>query len=138
MPKITGTPEDREQIRELYARYAIYVDQERFDDWVNCFTPDGVFSSPIYGEWPGHDKLREFTKMYYNSWSGGKVRHMMVNVSFDITGDTATGFCNLIYFSIKDGTFQLAAIGGYNDTLRKHNGEWLYARRNVFLDAKAE
>ena len=35
MPRLTGSLEDREQIRELYARYAIYVDQERFDDWVD-------------------------------------------------------------------------------------------------------
>ena len=137
MPKITGTPEDREQIRELYARYAIYVDQVRFDEWVNCFTADGVFESPVYGTFAGHDRLREFTQVYYNSWSGGAVRHMMVNISFDISGDTATGFCNLIYFSITDGTFQLAAIGGYNDTLRKDGGDWRYRHRKVFLDAKA-
>ena len=134
MPKITGTPDDREQIRELYARYAIYVDQARFDEWVNCFTPDGVFESPLFGQFPGHAKLREFTQQYYNSWVGGGVRHMMVNVSFDITGDTATGFCNLMYFSQKSGTFELAAIGGYNDTLRKDHGDWRYTHRKVFID----
>lgn len=134
MPKITGTLEDREQIRELYARYAITIDNSRFEDWVNCFTPDGVFVSPIYGEFPGHAKLREFTQSYERSWDGGAVRHMMVNVSFDVTGDTATGCCNLIYFSIKGGKSELAAIGGYTDTLRKDNGEWRYTRRAVHID----
>jgi len=42
MPKITGTPEDREQIRELYARYAIYVDNERFRRLVQCSRPYAV------------------------------------------------------------------------------------------------
>ncbi len=134
MPKITGTPEDREQIRELYARYAITIDNERFEDWVQCFTPDGIFDSPIYGQFPGHAKLREFTQGYQRSWEGGKVRHMMVNVSFDIDGDTATGFCNLIYFSLKGGKTELTAVGGYNDKLRKENGEWRFTYRRVHID----
>ncbi len=134
MPKITGTADDREQIRELYARYAITVDNARFDDWVNCFTPDGVFESPVFGKFPGHDSLRKFTQQYHESWAGGKVRHMMVNVSFDITDDTATGTCNLIYFSIKEGTTELSAVGGYHDTLRKDNGEWRYTHRKVYID----
>jgi len=135
MPRLTGSLEDREQIRELYARYAIYVDQERFDDWVDCFTPDGTFESPVFGTFSGRERLQEFTRQYYNSWSGGGVRHMMVNVSFDIDGDSATGFCNLIYFSLKDGGFNLAAIGGYNDKLRKGaDGLWRYTHRKVHID----
>ena len=67
MPKITGTPDDREQIRELYARYAITIDNSRFEDWVDCFTPDGIFESPIYGQFAGHAKLREFTQSYQRS-----------------------------------------------------------------------
>ncbi len=134
MPKITGTPDDREQIRELYARYAITIDNCRFEEWVDCFTPDGVFVSPIYGEYPGHAKLREFAQSYQRSWDGGGVRHMMVNVSFDVTGNTATGFCNLIYFAVKDGKSELVITGGYNDTLRKDDGEWRYTRRVVHID----
>jgi len=31
MPAITGSVEDREQIRELYARYALYIDAGKFE-----------------------------------------------------------------------------------------------------------
>ncbi len=134
MPKITGTFEDREQIRELYARYAIYVDAARFDDWINCFTPDGTFESPIMGKFTGHDELRRFTRQYHESWAGGGVRHMMVNVSFDVNGDTATGTCALIYFKIHDGKSEFLLTGGYQDQLRKHQGEWRYTYRQVYLD----
>ena len=134
MPKITGTSDDREQIRELYARYAIFIDNSRFEEWVNTFTPDGVFESPLFGKFPGHDSLRKFSQQYHESWAGGGVRHMMVNVSFDVNGDTATGFCNLIYFSIKGGKSEFTTTGGYHDTLRKHNGEWLFTHRKVFID----
>ena len=90
MPKITGTFEDREQIREIYARYANTVDAGQFDAWIDCFTPDGVFESPLMGRFAGQEELRKFTQQYHHSWAGGGVRHMMVNVSFEVTGDTAT------------------------------------------------
>ncbi len=134
MPKITGTPADREEIRELYARYAITVDHARFDEWIDCFTPDGVFESPIYGTFAGQARLREFSQGYQQSWEGGQVRHMMVNVSFDVDGDTATGRCNLIYFSIKGGKSEFVTTGGYEDRLRRHDGEWRFAHRRVWID----
>jgi 3-phenylpropionate/cinnamic acid dioxygenase small subunit len=134
MPKITGTFEDREQIRELYARYAIYIDSSRFSDWVNCFTQDGVFESPLMGKFAGHAELHKFTGQYHESWAGGGVRHMMVNVSFDVQGDLATGTCSLIYFKVHDGKSEYLLTGGYHDTLRKENSEWRYTHRKVYLD----
>ena len=134
MPKITGTWDDREQIRELYARYAIVIDNSRFEEWVQTFTADGTFESPLMGKFTGHEQLRKFTQQYHASWEGGSVRHMMVNVSFDITGDTARGECNLIYFKVHDGKSELLLTGGYQDTLRKENGEWLFTHRRVWLD----
>lgn len=134
MPKITGSFEDREQIRELYSRYAVFVDASQFDDWVNCFTSDGVFESPVMGTFAGHEALRRFTGQYEASWAGGGVRHMMVNVSFDIDGDTATGTCGLIYFKVHDGKSEYLLTGGYRDTLRKVDGEWRFTHRKVYID----
>ncbi len=56
---------------------------------------------------------------------------MMVNVSFDVHGDHAHGTCNLIYFHIKGGKTELTAVGGYRDELRKVNGDWQFAHRQV-------
>ncbi len=66
--------------------------------------------------------------------AGAQVRHMMVNVSFDVHGDHAHGTCNLIYFHIKSGKTELAAVGGYRDELRKINGNWQFAHRQVYVD----
>jgi 3-phenylpropionate/cinnamic acid dioxygenase small subunit len=134
MPAITGSAEDREQIRELYARYAIYIDNSQFENWANCFTEDGIFESPIFGKHAGRDALRKFCASYKESWGGAQVRHMMVNVSFDIHGDHAHGTCNLIYFHIKDGKTELAAVGGYHDDLRKVGDSWRFAHRKVWID----
>jgi len=134
MPEITGSGEDREQIRELYARYALYIDGSKFEEWVNCFTEDGIFESPPLGKHAGHAALRKFCASYKESWAGAQVRHMMVNVSFDVHGDHAHGTCNLIYFHIKGGKTELTAVGGYRDELRKVNGNWQFAHRQVFVD----
>jgi 3-phenylpropionate/cinnamic acid dioxygenase small subunit len=134
MPEITGSWEDREQIRELYARYALYIDGGKFEDWVSCFTEDGIFESRSLGKHTGHAALRKFCASYKESWGGAQVRHMMVNVSFDVHDDHAHGTCNLIYFHIKAGKTELTAVGGYRDELRKVNGNWQFAHRQVFVD----
>ena len=134
MPKITGTFEDREQIRELYAQYALTVDASRFEEWVDCFTADGVFESPLMGRFAGREELRRFSREYEASWNGGGVRHMMVNVSFQVDGDHASGTCHLIYFKVHDGKSEYLLTGGYTDKLRKENGEWRFAHRKVHID----
>jgi 3-phenylpropionate/cinnamic acid dioxygenase small subunit len=74
MPTITGSVEDREQIRELYARYAIYLDSSKFEEWVNCFTEDGIFESPSLGKHTGHAALRRFCASLREKRAGAQVR----------------------------------------------------------------
>ncbi len=134
MAAVTGTWEDREQIRELYARYAFTIDNGQFDEWVSCFTEDGVFDSPRLGRHSGPAGLRRFTQIYKESLAGAQVRHMMDNLTFQIEGDRATGACYLTYYHCKEGKAELAAIGHYRDELRKVGGRWLFASRRVFID----
>jgi len=131
---LSGTTDDREQIRELYARYAFTIDLGPYDDWVACFTSDGVFDSPRLGRHEGHDALRKFTEMYKNSAGDAQVRHMMTNVTFRIEGDRAKGGCYLTKKKKKNGKASLEAIGRYQDELRKVNGEWLLQYRCVHID----
>jgi 3-phenylpropionate/cinnamic acid dioxygenase small subunit len=134
---ITGTWEDREQIRELYARYAYTVDFGQYHEWVQCFTETGVFESPIFGQHKGSDGLLKFTALYKESQGGSQVRHVMSNLTFVIEGDKATGGCYLSYYHCKDGKVALAALGRYEDRLRKVNGDWRFESRKVHLDGHA-
>ena len=131
---LTGTSEDREQIRELYARYAFTIDHGSYDEWVKCFTADGVFDSPRLGRHEGQDALRKFTVTYKNSAGDAQVRHMMTNVTFQIEGDRGMGGCYLTYYHCKNGKASLEAIGRYQDELRKVDGEWLFQYRRVYVD----
>jgi SnoaL-like protein len=133
----TGTLEDRVEIRELYARYAYTIDYGPYEEWVKCFTEDGVFESPRFGRHAGHRALLRFTAIYKDANGDAKVRHMMTNVTFRVDGDTATGGCYLTYYHCKNGKAILEAIGRYEDELRKVDGDWLFARRRVFIDGHA-
>src|SRR5208337_1883904 len=131
-----GTLEDREQIRDLYTRYALTLDSGQYDDWVDCFTDDGVFESPRFGRHTGREGLRKFTSLYDESLGGAQVRHVVTTVHFKIEGDRAVGGCYLTYYHSKNGKTQLAAIGHYEDKLRKAADSWRFESRRVIIDGR--
>ncbi|MGW5106082.1 nuclear transport factor 2 family protein [Nocardia sp. NPDC004123] len=126
--------EDRENIRELHSRYTISVDERHHEAWARCFTEDGTFSSPLLGTHTGFENLKRFATSYHENLAGVQVRHIISNISVEIDGTNAVGWCYLSYYHTESGETHLAALGGYRDTLRKVNGQWLFSRRDVFLD----
>jgi uncharacterized protein (TIGR02246 family) len=134
MGTITGTLEDREEIRELYAHYAHTIDNGRFDEWLQCFTDDGTFESSRFGKHSGREGLRRFVAIYKESLGGAKPFHQMTNVIFKIVGDKASGCCYLTYYHCKDGKAALSAAGHYTDRLRKADGNWHFESRKVTID----
>ena len=83
---ITGTIEDREEVRVLHARYCLTIDTGRYDEWIDCFTEDGVFESPRFGKHAGRDGLKRFTALYKESLGGAQVLHVVANPAFDLDG----------------------------------------------------
>jgi 3-phenylpropionate/cinnamic acid dioxygenase small subunit len=136
MERLTGTLEDREEIRELYARYAHAIDEAQFEQWVDCFTEDGVFESPRFGRHAGREGLRRFTVIYKESLGGAKPLHHITNVIFSVSGEEATGGCYLAYYHCKDGIAALSAVAHYIDRLRKVDGQWRFSSRQVALDGR--
>ncbi|HKN00146.1 MAG TPA: nuclear transport factor 2 family protein [Candidatus Binataceae bacterium] len=134
MAEIKGSVEDRLDIHDLYARYASAIDNAEYDDWLACFTEDGVFESSRFGKHSGQEGLRKFTRIYRDSLGGAQVLHVITNVHFKIEAEAGMGSCYLVYYHCKDGRVQQAAAGRYKDTLRKVNGQWHFASRKVSLD----
>jgi 3-phenylpropionate/cinnamic acid dioxygenase small subunit len=128
--------EERPAIRDLYFRYALEIDEGRYERWIDCFTSDGIFDSPRFGRHQGHEGLRKFAAIYRESLGGAKVRHVITNILADIDGDNASGTCYLSYYHTKHSKTELAAVGGYRDKLRKVDGRWLFESRQVFLDGR--
>jgi 3-phenylpropionate/cinnamic acid dioxygenase small subunit len=136
METANGTSEDREQIRDLYTRYAITLDSGRYDEWIDCFTDDGMFESQRFGRHVGREGLCKFAATYRDSLGGAQVRHVITTVHFQIDGDRAAGGCYLTYFHSKNGKTDLAAVGRYEDKLRKVGGHWRFESRRVFVDGR--
>ena len=126
--------QDRLDVKELYSRYAWTIDNNESDAWVDCFTEDGTFESSRFGKHTGKEGLKKFTKLYRESLGGAQVLHVITNVHFKLEGDGGAGRCYLIYYHCKEGKIQQSAIGRYKDTLRKVNGRWYFASRQVSLD----
>jgi 3-phenylpropionate/cinnamic acid dioxygenase small subunit len=129
----SGTIDDREELRELYARYCLSIDNGRYDDWIDCFTDDGVFESPRFGRHAGREDLRRFCTRYEESLGGAKALHVVANISFEIKGDAAAGVCYLMYHHCKEGRLEQVAVGFYTDRLRKTAGGWRFASRHVAI-----
>ncbi len=129
-----GNLQDRLDVHELYARYAAANDNGDYDDWLQCFTEDGVFESTRFGRHAGQEGLRKFTRIYRESLGGAQVLHVITNVYFKLEGDAGAGSCYLAYYHCKEGRIQQSAVGRYKDSLRKVNGRWCFASRKVSLD----
>lgn len=128
--------EDDAAIRALHARYILAADESRAREWAECFTSDGVFADPKWGTYETRGVLEEFVGGYHQSLkeTGTIPRHIVTNINFEVDGDTAKGSCYLIIYMTTNGVTELKTIGGYRDTVSNVDGQWLFARREVFYD----
>jgi len=130
---ITGTLEDREEVRVLHARYCLTIDTGRYEEWIDCFSDDGIFESPRFGKFGGRDSLKRFCAVYKESLGGAKVMHVVANPAFELDGDSGTGISYLLYYHCKEGKVQQCTVGYYTDKLRKTPAGWRFASRQVTI-----
>jgi 4-carboxymuconolactone decarboxylase len=115
-------------IERLSAEYNRAGDEGRVDDWVACFTPDGVFARTDTGaSWQGADQLRAMSTAYPVAG-----RHVTTDFIIDLSPDgrSATQSCSLLFFDRAAG-FALHMVGTYADELVKVGGEWRFAVRKL-------
>jgi 3-phenylpropionate/cinnamic acid dioxygenase small subunit len=129
--------EDREKVRELFARFCHSIDEGRYEDWVGTFTDNGVFDSPVAGRHAGREGLLKFTRDLAASDMGQvRQRHLVTNLSLSLEADRGTAKCNLTVWVTRDGATSLLLVGGYNTQLHKIGGEWYFANVTPFVDTK--
>ena len=123
MPTLT---EDREAIRDLFARYALYIDSGRAEEFANLFTEDGRFDTKMGDPVVGRDALREFA----GSVPAGMMHHMFTDHVIDI--DTDSAHCEMS--SIVTSKGQIMMVAHTHDDLRRVDGEWKIADRTYTTD----
>jgi hypothetical protein len=120
---------DREEIRELIARYAHRVAHGESN--ADLFTNDGVFITRIPGrpvQTLGREKI---VKLYKDA--GSRPDHplpMIHNYLISISGEEATGLCSNELRITEDGR-SIIASGYYEDRYRRENGNWKFAVRDA-------
>lgn len=120
--------EDLHEIGQLRARYCQFLDDGRWEELVELFTPDGAFIGLSTAR--GHDDLRTF----FADLQQGPLTawwHFSSNETIELDGDRARGETWLNQPCVVEGSAHIAA-GRYTDQLsRGDDGVWRFVERKV-------
>ena len=120
-----GLAADRDAIRDLTARYCLYIDTGRAEEWAALWTEDGEFD--LGGRVVrGRDELREHAV----HMEPGRVHHLATNLVIEVDGDEATNEMSMLLTS--KGT--IALVARVHDVLRRVDGVWLLHRKSYEVD----
>ncbi len=124
MPTVS---EDRDAIRDLYARYGHAIDSGAAEQWADLFTGDAEFGTGLGDPLAGREGLVAFAA----SLPPGSLHHMTTDLAIDVDGDRATVQSSVLVTS--KGTVVVA--GRSVDDLQRVDGQWRIARRMFTADA---
>jgi 3-phenylpropionate/cinnamic acid dioxygenase small subunit len=122
---------DIEQIRQTLARYWIYLDDRREDDWVALFDDDLVleFDGTIVATRSDLEVVAGDLKNY----PGGK--HLSSNELIEIAGDEASATSDVVFLETgSEGEVSIRYYGRCADRLRRRGTEWRIASRRISFE----
>jgi 3-phenylpropionate/cinnamic acid dioxygenase small subunit len=122
---------DRFAIRELTARYNDAIDDGRLDDYLACFTADGVFEVDGLGRAQGADQIRPMVEPI-----SPIAVHLSLDAVIEVDGDTATQRCRFLLGrrSPDRSDFTIVTSGRYHDRLVRTADGWRFAERHAAFD----
>ena len=133
--------QDRAQIEDLMARYLFAIDYNDWDSYVETFAPDGVLEFAS-GSSKGRPAIREMVAKFatgigrfYHTEDGkpAKLRHVILQSVVRVEGDHA--WARSLWLEMANhgpgDTMKMGTYGLYEDELKKVDGQWFFAKRNV-------
>lgn len=117
-------------IQRLTAIYSQLLDDKRFDEWIELFTPDAVFA--VWGErYVGRDAILAAIGGMQPDHPG---KHVSFAVVADIDGAQAKAWVDLTGLADAGPNqwgrgYSVVTAGRYYDTLVKIDGRWFYRER---------
>jgi len=116
---------DIEEIRLLKARYFRFVDEKRWAEWAELFTPDAVFVARANGsEQKGRDAIVALAQSVLGPAVSVHHGHMP---EITVEGDQATGVWAMEdRVEFPDGT-GFHGRGHYHEIYSRHQGRWRIA-----------
>jgi uncharacterized protein (TIGR02246 family) len=129
--------EDRALIDDLFARYNRSIDTGDKEEFVNLYTEDGVWVSPMEGTFEGREALGAWIDEFYARDSPyHQGQHRVTNVIFDsVEPGRCEVWCNWTFVASKDGGPRLTVMGNYIDVLVKEDDRWLFEKRTIEIIA---
>jgi 3-phenylpropionate/cinnamic acid dioxygenase small subunit len=120
---------DKDEIRELLARYCFALDAERFDEMAALFTADGVWET-AFGTGTGRDGIVAQARSIASGERPRRV-HLTTNIVIDIVADTATVQSNWVLFQNTSKGPVISSGGAYFDRVVKQGGQWFFRHRRI-------
>jgi hypothetical protein len=123
---------DREELRELIARYAHRVALGVSP--ADLFTDDGAIIYTFPGQEAHETRGRENLDRSYGESAliAERPLPMLHNILLKIDGDTAIGLCSNEVRVTQDGESMIGS-GYYEDRFRREDGRWRFAVREVTM-----
>ncbi len=147
------------EVEQFLYHEARLLDERKFDDWLDLLTDDIHYWMPIRRTTMVRDIENEFTapgamaffdddKAYLairvkkmaagNSWSEdppSRTRHFVTNIRIvDIQGDEITIEANFHLYRTRLDSEEDSWIGRREDVIRRSDGNFMIARRHIFLE----
>ena len=123
--------EDQLAIRGLVARYDYAIDEERPEDWVATFVPEGTFESTALGAHSGADALLEFAR--------GTSTHSKASCDERLRGHCRRRRRHRALLpdrrQCQDDAPQHPDTAVYDDVLRRTPDGWRFVHRKVTPDS---
>jgi len=147
-------------VQQFLFREARMLDERRFKEWVDLFTDDALYWAPILTNRTGRDAKLEVQKfgesahfedgktslmnrvkrfdtgMAWAEVPPSRTRHLISNIEverIDGSEEVQARSSFLVYRSHLESDEEIYA-GARNDLLRRKNGSWAIARREIHLD----
>lgn len=120
--------DDRDAIRDVYARYVHSLDTGNAATFASLYTDDGVF---VGGGTGGDDVVgRAALEAFAAGLAPGSVHRLSLNHLIDVDGDTAVCRSSIVVLA---GT-AVVSVGRVTDRLCRVDGAWRIARRTFTPD----
>jgi uncharacterized protein (TIGR02246 family) len=122
---------DQQAIAQLIAgTYPNALDTADFDTYASLYTEDGELT--LQGNTvKGRADIKAFVAALPTE---PRVIHPITNLSYTIDGDTATGGAYWQDVGLVNGAPGVVIAGRYEDTLRKVDGQWQIAKRDIVIE----
>ena len=130
--------EDKDNIRELLARYCFLLDGYRLGEFAALFVADGEWISRN-GTAKGPADIERLLRGLVPEPAPGKRRkHFTANIIVDLAGDSATVVSNFLVVRDSDAGPVIAVAGTYDDIVMRTADGWKFKSRRLSHDIAGE